>query len=134
MRRCPQCDTAVEGRVNKVFCDSYCRTTFHFKKNRFKEESLFSRIDKQLKLNRRLLKLFNKGGKSTVSETKLFEAGFDPKYFTHYWKNDKNAVYLFCYDVGFLSLREQGKAKYLLIDWQDYMSPGGKGRKQNRVI
>ncbi len=128
MRRCPECNTDVVGRGNKVFCNSYCRTSFHSKKHRDKGETLFSKIDSQIKLNRRLLKLFNKAGKSTVNEKKLLDAGFDSNYFTHYWKNDDNVVYLFCYDVGFLSLRKQGKAKYLLIDWQDYMRAGGKGR------
>ncbi|MDA0974281.1 MAG: hypothetical protein O2867_11165, partial [Bacteroidetes bacterium] len=85
--------------------------------------TLFARIDRQLKLNRRLLKHFNQAGKSTIRAQKLLDAGFDPHYFTHYWKNQAGNVYLFCYDVGFLKLKENDKVKYILIEWQDYMKP-----------
>jgi hypothetical protein len=84
--------------------------------------TLFARIDRQLKLNRRLLKHFNHSGKSTIRVQKLKDAGFNPNYFTHYWKNSSGKVYLFCYDVGFLKVKEKSLDKYLLIDWQDYMS------------
>ena len=49
-------------------------------------------------------------------------AGFNPKYFTHYWKNQKGDVYLFCYEFGFLKRTENGKAKYILVEWQKYMN------------
>jgi len=31
----------------------------------------------------------------------LIDQGFNPKFFTHYWKNNKGDVYLFCYEYGF---------------------------------
>jgi len=74
-----------------------------------------------LKLNRKILKSFNKAGKSTVRKEKMMEEGFDPKYFTHYWKNQKGQVYLFCYEYGFLNLVENNQSKYLLVRWQAYM-------------
>ena len=86
-----------------------------------KEDNLFKKIDKQLRLNRRLLKIFNKAGKSTVRKEELLKAGFNPKYFTHYWKNQKGDVYLFCYEYGFLEKNENNKSKYVLVQWQDYM-------------
>ena len=49
------------------------------------------------------------------------QEGFNPKFFTHYWKNKKGQVYLFCYDYGFLDLKDSGKAKYLIVEWQKYM-------------
>ena len=51
----------------------------------------------------------------------LLKAGFDPKYFTHYWRNAQKQVYFFCYDQGYLKLKENGKEKYVLVHWQDYM-------------
>ena len=51
----------------------------------------------------------------------LNSRGFNKKYFTHYWKNKKGDVYLFCYEYGFLSKQENGKSKFMLITWQDYM-------------
>lgn len=122
-RRCKHCSKTLSGRVDKLFCDANCRGLFHYSQNKEKKTTLFERVDKQIKLNRRLLKHFNQAGKSTIRSDKLISAGFNPRYFTHYWKNKQGQVYLFCYDVGFLALEENGKKKYLLIDWQDYMSP-----------
>ena len=72
-------------------------------------------------MNRRLLKNFNKAGKATIRKEKLLEAGFNPKYFTHYWKNPKAEVYLFCYEFGFIQRTENNRLKYVLVEWQDYM-------------
>ena len=78
-------------------------------------------VDHQLKMNRRILKNFNKAGKAVVRSKILIDLGFNPKYFTHYWKNHKGDVYLFVYEFGFLSRLENGTKKYILIKWQDYM-------------
>ena len=45
----------------------------------------------------------------------------NPNFFTHYWKNSKGEIYFFVFEFGFLKLTENGKEKYLLIKWQDYM-------------
>jgi len=120
-KKCLDCGEPFDGRIDKLYCSPYCKSSFHYKKNQDKEESLYSKIDKQLKLNRRLLKHFNRSGKSTIIAEKLIEAGFNPNYFTHYWKNRTGKVYLFCYDVGFLKVKESTRDKFLLIDWQAYM-------------
>jgi len=78
-------------------------------------------VDGQLKRNRNILKHFHKAGKTTILQSELFNKGFDPNYFTNYWKTQANEVYLFCYEYGFLSIRESTKKKYLIIDWQVYM-------------
>jgi len=67
------------------------------------------------------LKLYNKAGKATLRKEVLLEEGFNPRYFTHYWKNQKGQVYLFCYEYGFLALKENKREKYVLVKWQDYM-------------
>lgn len=121
MRSCLNCSKELKGRSDKLFCDAYCKSSFHYKKKQGEKQSLFESIDKQLKTNRRLLKLFNKAGKATVRQEELLSEGFNPKYFTHYWKNKKGDVYLFCYEFGFLAKNENNKAKYILVKWQDYM-------------
>jgi hypothetical protein len=120
--QCLDCGEIFFGRIDKLYCSVYCKSSYHYKKNTANEDSNFKRIDRQLKLNRRLLKHFNRAGKSTIRTNKLTSSGFDPKYFTHYWKNKNNQVYLFCYDVGFLKLTERDISKYLIIDWQEYMT------------
>jgi len=121
-KKCLQCGEPIKGRIDKLYCSAYCKSAFHYQKNKDKGDTLFKKIDVQLKRNRRLLKHFNHAGKSTVRASKLTEAGFDPKYFTHYWKNSRGQVYLFCYDVGFLKIKENGHQKFVLVEWQEYMN------------
>lgn len=118
---CLDCNKEVEGRSDKIFCDKQCRSSYHYKNNRAKKISLFKQIDLQLKLNRKLLKHFNQAGKAEIRKEKLTSVGFNPKYFTHYWKNQKGNVYLFCYEYGYLAIKKENIDKYLLVHWQDYM-------------
>ena len=94
-KTCLNCDAELVGRAGKKYCSDYCKSNYNYEKNKLKEDSLFKKIDNQLKLNRRLLKEFNRAGKATVRKEKIIEEGFDPNYFTHYWKNKKGDVYLF---------------------------------------
>jgi hypothetical protein len=122
MKKCIACNEPVEGRSDKIFCSSYCKSIHHHKKNQEKEKGLFLKIDKQLKFNRQLLQHFNKAGKAIIRKEELLQKGFNPKYFTHYWKNQKGEVYLFCYEFGFLETKEHSVPKYVLVKWQDYMN------------
>lgn len=121
-RLCLQCGDPVSGRIDKKFCSESCRSSYHYYHNQEKEESLFKFIDRQLKTNRRILKEFNRAGKATVRKQVLLDEGFDPKFFTHYWKAKNGNVYLFCYEYGFMKKFENDKEKYVLIQWQDYMN------------
>ena len=56
-----------------------------------------------------------------MRKEKLIEEGFNPKYFTHYWKAQNGNVYLFCYEYGFMLTKEVSGEKYVLVEWQDYM-------------
>ena len=122
MRKCIECGEIIEGRIDKIYCSPYCKSNHHYKRNIEKIKGLYGVIDKQLKLNRRLLSHYNKAGKAVVRKTELLKVGFNPKYFTHYWKNQKGDVYLFCYEYGFLEIKENTKSKYVLVQWQDYMN------------
>lgn len=121
-KKCLECNEILEGRIDKKFCSVYCKSAYHYKINLEKGDSLFKKIDKILKTNRHILKEYNKGGKVTVRKETLIEEGFNPKYFTHYWKNQKGDVYLFCYEFGFLERKETGRSKYILVKWQPYMN------------
>lgn len=122
MKKCLECNEEVEGRTDKIFCSPYCKSIYHHKKNMGKEKNFYLKVDKQLKLNRQLLNHFNKAGKAVVRKEELLKVGFNPKYFTHYWKNQKGDVYLFCYEYGFLEKKEGENLKYVLVQWQDYMN------------
>jgi predicted nucleic acid-binding Zn ribbon protein len=121
MSVCAECGKEIEGRTDKKFCSHYCKSNYHYVRNRGKENNRYKDIDLQLKLNRRILKEYNKGGKVTVRKSVLLTTGFNPKYFTHYWKNSKGQVYLFCYEYGYLQTVERNIEKYVLVQWQSYM-------------
>lgn len=122
MNLCPNCGEEVIGRDGKKFCNTYCKSNYHYENNKQKENSFFKTVDKQLKLNRKILKNYNRAGKAVVRAEELSKYGFNPKYFTHYWKNKKGDVYLFCFEYGFFSfIDHNGTKKYTLIKWQEYM-------------
>jgi len=121
-KKCLACGNNLQGRSDKVFCDAHCKSSYHYRKSIQESPRFYNQVDNQLKLNRKILKNFNKAGKATIRASKLIELGFNPKFFTHYWKNSKGDVYLFVYEYGFLKKREHDIEKYILIQWQNYMS------------
>lgn len=121
IKTCLACNKELIGRSDKKFCDLHCKSSYHYRKSLEEEPRFYNKVDNQLKLNRKLLKHYNKAGKSVIRAELLKSEGFNPKFFTHYWKNNKGDVYLFVYEYGFLKLVEHSKEKYVLIIWQDYM-------------
>ena len=119
MSKCLECSEILKGRVDQKFCSEYCKSSFHYKKNKEKEAGAFKQIDNHLKLNRRILKRYTLSGQAQIKKNLLTENGFDFRYFTHYWKAKNGNVYFFCYEYGYRDLKENGK--YMLITWQDYM-------------
>lgn len=119
-KKCPVCDGLVHGRTDKVFCSVECKRASDYEKRK-SEEALFLKIDRQLKINRKILKKYNRVGKTILRKEQVIKEGFNPKYFTHYWKNKKGDVYLFVYDYGFLAIKDNQKDKYLIVQWQNYM-------------
>ncbi len=120
-KECLHCEKELTGRSDKKFCDPQCKSAYQYQKEKRHPERFYNKVDNQLKLNRRLLKDFNRGGKVTLRAQVLLDLGFNPKFFTHYWKNQNGEVYLFVYEYGFLKKTEFGKEKYVLVMWQDYM-------------
>ena len=119
--KCLSCGETIEGRKGKKFCDVYCKSAYQYRQKKDKSPDFYSKVDQQLKTNRKLLKEYNKAGKSTVRADILLNQGFDPRFFTHYWKNKKGDVYLFVYEFGFIKRQENTRAKFVLIKWQPYM-------------
>jgi len=122
VNKCLNCNKELIGRFDKKYCDAYCKSAYQYKRNKENEPSFYVAVDKQLKLNRKILKQYNKAGKATVRGVTIIDKGFNPNFFTHFWKNKKGDVYLFNYEYGFLKTKENNNAKFILIKWQDYMS------------
>ena len=128
-KKCLHCHKLLKGRTDKKYCDLHCKSAYQYNKEKQNPQRFYNKVDNQLKLNRKILKEHNKGGKVTIRANVLLELGFDPTFFTHYWKNQKGDVYLFVYEYGFLNKSEQGKDKYILVTWQDYMAKNPKRTK-----
>ena len=120
---CKYCQAPLSGRADKIFCSPYCKSAYQYQQKKDKPKSLFEKVDNQLKLNRKLLKQYNKEGVTTIRENLILKMGFNPKYFTNYWKNPQGEVYLFCYEYGFLRKFDERKNTYrlILVQWQPYM-------------
>ena len=121
MKNCLNCGEVLVGRKDKKFCDGYCKSAYHYQQKQNNEDAFYKEVNIYLKQNRRLLKAYNRAGKSTVRREVLLEKGFRPDFFTHYWKNKSGDVYLFVFEFGFLRVRQNGREKYVLIKWQNYM-------------
>lgn len=118
---CLACNKVLQGRSDKRFCDIHCKSSYHYRKSLDDAPRFYNKVDNQLKLNRKILKQYNKAGKATVRTETILKLGFDPNFFTHFWKNTKGDVYLFVYEYGYLKKREGNNEKYILVQWQAYM-------------
>jgi len=104
-RLCLECNKPLKGRLDKKFCDDYCRNNHNNKQNS-DQNNLIRNINNTLRKNRRLLEETIKPGDemAKLPRLKLAEAGFDFRYHTHQYTNKKGQVYSFCYDYGYLPL------------------------------
>lgn len=121
-KNCLFCEKELQGRSDKKYCDVHCKSAYQYKQGKLNEPKFYNRVDNQLKLNRKILKHFNKAGKATVRADTLLELGFNDKFTTHHWKNSKGDIYFFVFEYGFLKRKENGLEKYVLVQWQNYMS------------
>ena len=102
---CLCCDKPLKGRIDKKFCDDYCRSNYNHKL--YNDASpLVRKINSTLKKNRRTLEEMSsgEGNSAIVSKQKLIEKSFHFNYFTHTYTNKKGTVYFFCYEYGYLPL------------------------------
>lgn len=102
---CLTCNKSIKGRTDKKFCDDYCRNAYN---NQLKAEgnNRVRNINNALRKNRRILEeLLKENEKMTkVNREKLLQEGFQFKYNTHTYSNQKGATYQFCYEYGYLAL------------------------------
>lgn len=104
-RVCIECGKPLKGRLDKKFCDDYCRNTFNNRQNS-DQNSYVRNINSILRRNRRHLEGVIPQGEDMTKcpRQKLLEQGFDFRYHTHLFTNRKGSIYTFCYDYGYLPL------------------------------
>lgn len=112
-RLCLACNKPLRGRIDKKFCDDYCRNNYN---NQLKSGSshITRNINNALTKNRRILESFFPAEEETVktNRERLQALGFSFKYMTHTYTNKKGNIYYFCYEYGYLPLENDW---YLLV-------------------
>lgn len=112
-RTCQSCGKPVQGRVDKKFCDDYCRNAYNNQRTATSSK-IVRNINNALKKNRNILAalLLEQGEIAKTTKQKLLEEGFQFKYFTHTYTNKKGNVYGYCYEYGYLALENDW---YLIV-------------------
>ena len=105
MRACLACSKPLQGRIDKKFCDDYCRNTYN-NQSKASHVNLFRNINNALRKNRNILEAIvpDSEGMAKSHRDKLVQAGFQFRYMTHSYTNRKGNVYYYCYDYGYLPL------------------------------
>ncbi len=104
-RNCLTCGKPLKGRIDKKFCDDYCRSNFNNSLNS-DTSAYMRRLNNILRKNRRVLMDLIPEGEETAKypKEKLTRLGFNWQYFTHLYTTKKGVVYHFCYEFGYLPL------------------------------
>ena len=109
---CLQCGKPLKGRIDKKFCDDYCRNAYN-NKSKAGESTYVRKINQVLRRNRRILEeLLGNEGMSKQSKYAFINKGFQFHFHTHQYVNKKGNVYYFCYEYGFLTLEGD---QYLIV-------------------
>ncbi len=106
-KNCLACNKILKGRIDKKFCDDYCRNNYNNLQKRKNTNSVYVKnINNALLKNRKILENILPETEELIKipHQKLLEKGFVFKYHTHTYKNKKDQIYFFCYDYGYLTL------------------------------
>lgn len=116
VKNCLACGNVIQGRIDKKFCDDYCRNTYNNRRNA-ESNKLVRTINATLKKNRNILaKLVTSENDMTkTTKQRMLDEGFKFQYFTHTYTTKKGHVYEYCYDYGYLAL-ENGW--YLIVRYK----------------
>lgn len=104
-KTCLECGKTFKGRVDKKFCDDWCRNAYNNKLN--SDNTTYVRnVNNILRKNRRIIQELIPAGAETAkaSKSKLHQKGFSFIYFTNTYTNKKGATYFFCYEYGYLPI------------------------------
>lgn len=104
-KSCYNCNKTLRGRIDKKFCDDYCRNNYN--NQRKTDKSSYVRdINNWLLKNRKILEAVLPATQECIriNKEKLQRLGFLFTYHTHTYTNKKGNVYFYCYEYGYLPL------------------------------
>jgi hypothetical protein len=105
MNHCLDCGGKLSGRLDKKFCDDYCRGHYNNQLNKNKNAKL-KEINSILKKNAAILEKLEEKGITTFNQQMLEIAGFDFNYFTHQVHGQQGELYHCCYNYGYCFVNE----------------------------
>ncbi|MCB0375090.1 MAG: hypothetical protein KDD04_04140 [Sinomicrobium sp.] len=100
---CLECGERIVGRVDKKFCNDYCRNAYNNKINK-DSKNLIRNVNNRLRRNYRILEHINPGKKTKTTRKRLLDRGFDFEYITNRYTAKNGTVYYFVYDLGYSPL------------------------------
>jgi predicted nucleic acid-binding Zn ribbon protein len=107
IKKCLACGAILKGRIDKKFCNDYCRNNYNNQqKAKGSHSSLVRNINNALLKNRKILESILPGAEETAkaNRDKLQRQGFQFKYLTHTYTTKTGKTYYYCYDYGYLPL------------------------------
>ena len=122
---CFNCGKPLVGRVDKKFCDAYCRNSLN-NKNKRKHERIIAAVNRQVRKNRSILQQLCPEGKATVRKERLLDLGFSFQYFSSIYVEGA-LTYYFSHEYGFAPIVQQSRTegvpvqKVLIVQYQDHM-------------
>lgn len=114
-KNCLACGAVLRGRVDKKFCNDYCRNNYNnLQKQKGIQLPLVKNINATLVKNRKVLESLLPVAEETAkaNKDKLQRLGFHFKYFTHIYTTKTGKTYYYCYDYGYLPLENDW---YLIV-------------------
>ena len=106
-KTCLACNKPLKGRIDKKFCDDYCRNNYNnHQKSKGSNSSLVRTVNNALLKNRKILEGILSGDEETAkaNKEKLQRLGFQFKFITHIYTTKTGKTYFYCYDYGYLPL------------------------------
>lgn len=106
-KNCLSCGKKLNGRIDKKFCDDYCRNNYNnLQKSKGSYSSYVRNINNTLLKNRRILESVLPETEETAkaNKEKLQRLGFQFRYLTHTYQTKTGKMYFYCYDYGYLPL------------------------------
>ena len=103
-KACQVCGILIQGRSDKKFCTSDCRSHHHNVKNQ-KEKKIYQKINKRLIANRNILQKLHLVKIKKISRLSILKKGFDFDYLTHISFSKTGKKQFFCYEYGYSELK-----------------------------
>jgi predicted nucleic acid-binding Zn ribbon protein len=106
-KTCLCCGKPLKGRIDKKFCDDYCRNNYNnLQKAKGSHSSYVRNVNNTLLKNRKVLESILPQSEeiAKANKEKLQLLGFNFKYLTHTNVTKTGKTYFYCYDYGYLPL------------------------------